>query len=56
MSKLTVSIAVQKKWWCSPLLSVMRVLIYAGIIRSEKRVSSCASFIADHGFNFKVEK
>jgi len=56
MGKITVHIAVQKKWWGSPLLGVMRGLIYAGIIRSEKRVSSCANFIADHGFNFKAEK
>lgn len=56
MATTALRVETKAKWWSRPLLIVLRGLVCVGVIRSEKYVSCCANFIADHGFKFKVGK
>lgn len=52
---ITMKVVAQKRWWVSPLLSVLKAFVYARIVK-EKHVESLSGFIARWGFKFKTEK
>lgn len=52
---ITMKVVAQKRWWVSPLLSVLKAFVYARIVR-EKHFKSLTSLIARWGFKFKAEK
>lgn len=52
---ITMKVVAQKRWWVSPLLSVLKALVYARIVK-EKHFKSLSCFIALRGFKFKTEK
>ena len=52
---ITMKVVAQKRWWVSPLLSVLKALVYARIVK-EKHFKSLSGFIVRWGFKFKTEK
>ncbi len=52
---ITMRVVAQKRWWVNPLLSVLKAVVYAHIVK-EKHFKSLACFIARWGFKFKAEK
>lgn len=52
---ITMKVVAQKRWWVSPLLSVLKAFVYARIVK-EKHFKSLTGFIARRGFKFKAEK
>lgn len=52
---ITLKMVAQKRWWVNPLLSVLKALAYARIVR-EKHFAFLSGFIARWGFSFKTEK
>lgn len=52
---ITVKVVAQKRWWVSPLLSVLKAFVYARIIK-EKHIEPLTDFIARFGFKFRTEK
>ena len=52
---ITMKLVAQKRWWVSPLLSVIKAFVYARIVK-EKHFKSLSAFIARWGFKFKAEK
>ncbi len=56
---ITVKVVAQKRWWVSPLLSVLKALVYARIVKEkhiEKHIEPLTDFIARFGFKFRTEK
>ncbi len=51
----TLTVVLHKRWWVSPLLFVLKVFVYARIVK-EKHFKSLSGFIARWGFKFKTEK
>lgn len=52
---ITVKVVAQKRWWVSPLLSVLKAFVYARIVK-EKHIEPLTDFIARFGFKFRTEK
>ncbi len=52
---ITVKVVAQKRWWVSPLLSVLKAFVYARIVK-EKNIEPLTDFIARFGFKFRTEK
>lgn len=52
---IAMKVVAQKRWWVSPLLSVLKAFVYARIVK-EKHFKSLSGFIARWGFKFKTEK
>lgn len=52
---ITMKVVAQKRWWVSPLLSVLKAFVYARILK-EKQVNFLSDFIARWGFKFKTER
>ncbi|KVI49558.1 hypothetical protein AWS52_24495 [Enterobacter cloacae subsp. cloacae] len=52
---ITMKVVAQKRWWVSPLLSVLKAFVYARIIK-EKHIEPLTDFIARFGFKFRTEK
>lgn len=52
---ITMKVVAQKRWWVSPLLIVLKALVYARIVK-EKHFKSLSGFIARWGFKFKTER
>lgn len=52
---ITMKVVAQKRWWVSPLLSVLKALVYARIVK-DKQVTLLSDFIARWGFRFKTEE
>ena len=52
---ITVKMVAQKRWWVSPLLSVLKAFVYARIVK-EKHIEPLTDFIARFGFKFRTEK
>lgn len=52
---ITVKVVAQKRWWVSPLLSVLKAFVYARIVK-EKHIEPLTDFIARFGFKFRKEK
>ena len=52
---ITMKVAAQKRWWVSPLLTALKALVYARIVK-EKHIDPLTAFIARFGFKFKAEK
>lgn len=52
---ITMKVIAQKRWWVSPLLSVLKAFVYARIIK-EKHIEPLTDFIARFGFKFRTEK
>lgn len=52
---ITVKVVAQKRWWVSPLLSVLKAFVYARIVK-EKHIEPLTDLIARFGFKFRTEK
>lgn len=52
---ITMKVIAQKRWWVSPLLSVLKAFVYARIVK-EKHIEPLTDFIARFGFKFRTEK
>ena len=52
---IAIKVVAQKRWWVSPLMTVLKAFVFARIVR-EKHFKSLASLIARWGFKFKAEK
>lgn len=52
---ITMKVVAQKRWWVSPLLFVLKALVYARIVK-EKHIEPLTDFIARFGFKFRTEK
>ncbi|HDV5192293.1 hypothetical protein OV081_20915 [Salmonella enterica subsp. enterica serovar 1,4,[5],12:i:-] len=52
---ITMKVVAQKRWWVSPLLSVLKAFVYARIVK-EKHIEPLTDFIARFGFKFRTEK
>ena len=52
---ITLKVVAHKRWWVSPLLSVLKAFVYAHIVK-EKHIKPLTDFIARFGFKFKTEK
>lgn len=55
MATLNLTVVAQRQWWVMPLLSVIKGLVYARLVK-EKHFKKLADFIARFGFKFKAEK
>lgn len=55
MATLNVTVVAQMRWWVMPILSVIKVLGYARLLR-ERHIEKLADIIARQGFTFKTEK
>lgn len=52
---ITMKVVAKKRWWVSPLLSVLKAFVYARIVK-EKHIEPLTDFIARFGFKFRTEK
>lgn len=52
---ITMKVVAQKRWWVSPLLSVLKAFVYARIVK-EKHIEPLTDFIARFVFKFRTEK
>lgn len=52
---MTLNIVIQRRWWVSPLLSVIKAFVYARVVKA-KHLEPLSGFIARWGFKFKAEK
>ncbi|WP_285150073.1 hypothetical protein [Lelliottia wanjuensis] len=52
---ITMKVVAQKRWWVSPLLTALKALVYARVVK-EKHFKLLTGFIARFGFKFKTEK
>ena len=52
---ITMNVLVKRRRWVVPLLSAIKVLVYARVVK-EKHIKPLAGFIARFGFKVKTEK
>lgn len=52
---LVMKLVAVRRWWVSPLLSVLKAFVYARIVK-EKHLKLLVGFIARFGFKFKTER
>ncbi len=52
---ITMKVVAQRRWWVSPLLSILKAFVYVRIVK-EKHFKFLSGFIARWGFKFKAEK
>jgi hypothetical protein len=52
---LTVQVTTKRKWWVKPALCLTKIGVTLRLL-SEKGVESISGFMAERGFNIKVEK
>lgn len=55
MTTLNLTVVAQRRWWVKPILSVIKGLVYARLVK-ERHIEKLADIIAQHGFTFKTEK